>query len=754
MRTILFFISSCLFITACSASTTTPAPSDWVDPFFGTSEGTRHYAWMGGLNPAATTPFGLVQLGPDSVSEGDFGAGYIHEHTTLMGFSFMHMSGVGAFGDLGNFLVTPTTGPLKTSYGETGKPGTGYLSRKEGEVAKAGYYAVTLVDHGVRAELAAAPRAGILRFTFPEHKHARIQVDLARRIGGTAVMESVKVVGDNAIEGWMRCDYTGGGFRNGRGRCVNYTVHFRAEFTKPITDCGVWEAEITDGEKRKGAQPMKGFFDKMAAAKVTPGCREKEGKHIGFYTAFATTNKEQVLMKVGLSMNSVEGARRNLEHDIAGWDFEAVRATAEKAWNEELSRVGVEGGSADQRAIFYSSLYRAMVDPRTVSDADGAFVRGDKLRTVRTGAAYGRRTSFSGWDVYRSAFPLLTLVNPKAVGDTLQSLCDLADESQKGYLSRWDLFNAYCDCMVGNAAVTCIGDAYAKGLRNFDVAQAYRLAKSTCERVGVGEKGFRAGDLSVSLECSLPEWNMYRLAEAMGNAEDAARFKKRSEGWRGLYDSKTGWLNGACLECNPGQQGWHVPHDIQGLAELTGGREKLLARLEEFFEKTRDVASFHGNAYYTHVNEPSHLIPFLFNRLGAPWLTQKWVRHICDKAYKTGPMGLCGSDDVGQVSAWYVLAGMGLHQSCPGDTRYELFTPLFDKVTLRIDPLYGVSADGKPKVFTVVARGNGSGERYIQSARLNGQPLERCWVDHREIVAGGTLELELAPLPNKAWGLK
>lgn len=719
-------------------------PADLVNPFIGavTQSKLRHSASQGKTFPGVATPYGLVQLSPDSISEGDNGSGYNFEHTTLMGFSFTHMSGVGWYGDLGNLLVTPTTGPLRTSYGRTDRPGSGYLSRKTNEVAQAGYYAVTLIDHGVRAELTATARAGMLRFTFPKSDEARVQLDLARRVGGTAVMESVKVVGDAAIEGWMRCTAEGGGWGSGAGH-PDYTAYFRMEFSRPLKDVGVWEVDIPDGARRKHQESNESFMSAMDAAKVTPGCREKEGRHIGFYTAFATKEGEQVLVKAGLSFVSVEGARRNLAAELPGWDFDGVRAAARERWNRELSRISVEGGTEAQRIAFYTAMYHAMIDPRCFADVDGSYPGGDGR--VHRSERYTRRTIFSGWDVYRSAFPLMTLIAPDVVNDTVQSLTDLAVESGRGYFERWEFLNAYSGCMNGNPAVIVAADAHAKGLRGFDVERAYGIARQTCEKFGTGDRGFVPDRLSDTGEYNLAEWNLSRWGRALGHEDDAKRFEARSRGWRNLYDPATGWFKGRCVESNPDQQGWFVPHDINGLIEQVGGREKFLARLTGFFDRTPDVTRW--NELYNHANEPVHLVPFLFNRAGAPWLTQKWVRFISEKAYGADVYGLCGDEDVGQMSAWYILCAAGLHQACPGDPRYELFTPLFDTVRMRIDPLYG-----KDRVFTIACRGNGPGARYIRSAKLNDKPLDRCWLDHAEIVAGGRLDLELDTSPNPAFG--
>jgi predicted alpha-1,2-mannosidase len=722
------------------------APVDQVNPFIGavTQSRVRHTGSQGKTFPGATTPYGLVQLSPDSISEGDNGPGYNFEHTTLMGFSFTHMSGIGWYGDLGNLLVMPANGPLKTSYGETDQPGTGYLSRKTNEVAQAGYYAVTLADYGIRAELTAAPRAGMLRFTFPAHERSRIQLDLARRVAGTAVTQAVQVVAANAVEGWMRCTAAGGGWGSGGGH-PNYTVYFRAEVSRPVTNGGVWEVTIPDGARRKHQEHDPAFLKAMEKANVLPGCRAREGKHLGFFFEFPTAAGEQVIMKAGLSFTSLEGARRNLAADIPGWDFDAVRGAAKAAWGRELSRIEVEGGTEAQQIAFYTALYHAMIDPRCLADVDGAYPGGDVDRTPRRSERYTRRTIFSGWDVYRSAYPLMTLIAPQVVGDMIDSLCELSVESGKGYLERWEFLNAYSGCMNGNPAVVVIADAYTKGLRNFDVARAYACARATCEKIGTGDRGFSPGRLSDTGEYNLADWCLAQVARGEGHEEDARRFLARSRGWRQLYDPARGWFTGGCVESNPEQQGWFVPHDPPGLIEQVGGREKFLARLAAFFEKTPDVTRWNG--LYNHANEPVHLVPFLFNRAGAPWLTQKWVRFICEKAYGADVYGLCGDEDVGQMSAWFILCACGIHQACPGDPRYELFTPLFDKVTMRIDPIYG-----KDRTFTMVSRGNGPGPRYIQSARLNGRPLDRCWLSHAEIVAGGTLELDLADTPNTEWG--
>jgi predicted alpha-1,2-mannosidase len=749
-----FFLAATLFLHAPAVRSVEPV--DLVDTLIGTVP--RH----GKVFPGAATPSGLVQLSPDTYTGGDLGCGYSYDHDSIEGFSFTHMSGVGAYGDLGNLLVTPTTGPLRTDKGwltqeRHREPGYRSAYRHETEVARAGYYAVTLEDYQIRAEMTAAPHSGILRFTFPSHQQSRIQIDLARRTGGASDRQYFRMVDDHTLEGWMKVSRKGGAW-------ADYTAYFHAKFSRPLKNVGAWSAEIPDDFKRGQKEVRSPKFHEMCAnAKVLPGCRELEGKHIGFFTQFESSANEVVQVKAGISFVSIEGARNNLEKEIPGWEFDTVRSQARQLWAKALDKIEVQGGTPEQQRLFYTALYRTMIDPRASADLDGAYPGGGgvPLKTDR----YTRRTIFSGWDVFRSQFPLQTIINPSLVRDTIHSLVDLAEESGKGYFVRWEFFNAYDGVMIANPAVVVLADAYAKGIRGYDLERAYAAARASCEKFCNGELGYGPRNISTTLEYAHNEWCLSRLAAALGKKEDAVLYAHRAQGYRNVFDPQFGWFHPkdakgewlaptekgrldprGSVESNWGQQGWFVPHDVPGLASLLGGNAQAAAQLNTFFENTPDPSV--GNDYYNHANEVVHLAPFLFNRLGRPWLTQKWVRFVCEKAYSDRPDGLAGDDDVGQMTAWYILCSSGLHQACPGDPRYEIFTPIFDRITYRIDPLYGAG-----RTFEIVTRGNASGERYIQSAKLNGKPLERCWIDHQEIVSGGTLELELGEKPNKTWGI-
>jgi predicted alpha-1,2-mannosidase len=758
MRRIVVLIG--LVVAAKFAAAQTKTPANYINPFIGTS---RH--GNGRTIPGAITPFGMVQVNPNTITGGDNGMGYIYENEYIEGFAFTQMSGIGWYGDLGNLLTTPTTGPLQVVAGRHAELGKGYRShyKKDDEIAKAGYYAATLTDYNVRAEATAAPHSGMLRFTFPENKQSRIQIDLARRCGGTSVLQYVKVVNKNTIEGWMKCTPEGGGWGDGTGK-ADYTVYFYASFSKPVKNFGVWSADIPEGINRKRESVMSLHYDSLIAkSAILSGCKEKEGKHLGFYTEFATTANEKVLMKSGISFSSLEGAKSNVEQEIPAWDFEKIVADAKVLWNKQLEKITVTGGTEDQKAAFYTASYHAMMDPRTITDLNGNYPGAD--HKVHKATDFTKISVFSGWDVFRSEFPLQTIINPKVVSNMITSLVTMAEQSGQDYLERWELLNAYSGCMVGNPAVAVIADAYNKGIRDFDISNAYKYSKQSVDKFGNG-KNFKLGnyDISLTLEYAYDEWCVANLASSLGKTEDVATYTRLSKSYKNVFDPQVGWFRPrnqdgswrpwpaegrlkesyGSVESDPYQQGWFVPHDINGLVNLLGGREKTIADLNSFFEHTPKDLSW--NAYYNHSNEPVHLVPFMFNRLGAPWLTQKWVRFVCENGYQNTISGIVGNEDVGQMSAWFVLAASGLHQACPGDTRYEIFGTIFNTVAIH--------AEATGKTFTINATNNSPQNMYIQSAKLNGKTYNKCYIDHTDILKGGILDLVMGPEPNKSWGVE
>lgn len=771
----LFIACSLLWVTACSSPKVTEeelTPTDYVNPFIGasTSVGAAGvYHGLGKTFPGATTPYGMVQVSPNTITGGDNGSGYSDEHRTIEGFAFTQMSGVGWFGDLGNFLVMPTTGELhKVAGKENNDSIKGYRSayNKATETAKAGYYSVELTDYGIKAESSATPHCGILRFTYPSSNQSRIQIDLARRVGGTSTAQYIKVVDDYTVQGWMKCTPEGGGWGNGDGK-ADYTVYYYAQFSKPLTNYGIWSADIPDSWLRKRNEVVSiPYLTRVSQAPIITDKKELEGKHLGFFTEFPTKEGEVVEMKAGISFVDMEGAAANFKQEIAGKDFDQVKREADELWNRELNRVCISGGTDEEKTIFYTALYHTMIDPRIYADVDGRYVGGDR-NVYRGDSTFTKRTIFSGWDVFRSQFPLQTIINPRLVSDQLNSLITMAEQSGREYYERWEFLNSYSGCMLGNPALSVLADAYVKGIRTYDVDKAYQYAVNTSRRFGNDSLGYAPEPLSIShtLEYAYTDWCISQLAKCLGKEEDSKHFHEKGQAYHAIFDKEKGWFrprkaNGeweewpenartkewyGCIEANTYQQGWFVPHDVPGMVALMGGKEKVIADLTDFFSKT--PSDMLWNEYYNHANEPVHFVPFLFNKLGVPWHTQKWTRHTCEQAYSNGVEGIVGNEDVGQMSAWYVLAASGIHPSCPGESRMEITSPVFDKVEFRLDPQYHSG-----KTFTVIAHDNSRKNIYIQKALLNGKEHIKCFLDFADIAAGGTLELFMGNKPNENWG--
>lgn len=733
--------------------------SRWVNPMIGASTDTEAagaYHGLGKTFPGAATPYGMVQVSPQTITGGDNGSGYSDHHSTVEGFSLTQMSGIGWYGDLGNFTVMPTTGELQLAAGREDGTQQGYRSAldKQTEKATAGYYRATLSRYGIEAECTATPHCGFLRFTYPETSKARLQIDLARRVGGTAEEEEVMVLDDHTLEGWILCTPDGGGWGDGDGKAC-YRIFFHATLSKPMAYWALWNANIPDGQRRHRDDVVSDEYQRrIANACVQHKAKQMRGRHIGFFAEFPSRKGEQVELKVGISYCDIEGARQNYQAEAEGISFDKARSQATQMWDKALSCIEVEGGTSDERTIFYTALYHTMIDPRIHQDVDGRYVGGDQ-KIHNAEGSFTKRTIFSGWDVFRSQMPLQTLINPTLVSDLINSLTTLASESGNQYYERWEFLNAYSGCMFGNPALSVIADAYAKGIRSFDAKLALQYCCNTSQRFGTGSIGYAPGGLSIShtLEYAYADWCVARLAAMLGDKETEKTYMAKSQAYRNIWDSEHGWFRPrqddgswapwpeegrlkewyGTMECNPLQQGWFVPHDVPGMVGLMGGRERALEDLKWMFDSTPHDMLW--NLYYNHANEPVHGLPYLFNRLEAPWLTQYWTRFICRHAYENCVAGLKGNEDVGQMSAWYVLSAIGLHQYCPGDLRTEITSPVFSKVTINLP--------GRDRKFVIKADGNSSDNVYIASAKLNGKPLTRCWLSFDEIQAGGKLLLKM-----------
>ena len=740
-----------------------------VNPFIGASTNTEKaeaYHGLGKTFPGATTPYGMAQVSPQTIHGGDNGSGYSYEHTHIEGFAMTQMSGIGWYGDLGNLMVMPTTGPLCTYAGRDGVAVKGWRSGydKASERAHAGYYAVRLTSYDVMAEATAAPHCGALRFTFPAADTARIQIDLARRVGGTASLQHVKVLDAQTLEGWIDCRPSGGGWGNGDGK-VSYRLFFHAHLSKPMRRFGFWSATLPGQMKGNNDDIVTSqYAQAMASARVVKGClpsdaqdasavSELEGRSIGVYGEFATIDGERVELTMGLSYVDLDGARRNFAAEAEGRSFDTMHQAAIDQWNQRLGRVEVEGGTAEERRVFYTSLYHTMIDPRVCQDVDGRYVGGD-YKVHASDGSFQKRTIFSGWDVFRSQMPLQTIIQPSVVSDMLNSLITMATQSGRRYFERWELLNAYSGCMLGNPAISVLADAYAKGIRGYDVQLAYTYAKNSSERFGNDALGYTPGGtcLSYTLEYAYTDWCLSRLATLLGHKADARAYAAKGQAYRNIFDKEKGWFRPrdekgqwlpwpeegrlkewyGCMECNPLQQGWFVPHDVDGMVRLMGGKKKVEADLDWMFQNT--PKEMFWNVYYNHANEPVHFVPYLYNRMGTPWKTQLHTRYICRNAYHDKVEGLVGNEDVGQMSAWYVLSAIGLHQYCPGDTRFEITSPVFSRVVLHLD---------NGHTFTISAPANSDQNLYIQRARLNGKVVP-THIDYADIMRGGTLLLDMS----------
>ncbi|MCE1197549.1 MAG: GH92 family glycosyl hydrolase [Marinilabiliales bacterium] len=733
--------------------------SDYVNPMLGTAE-------HGHTFPGAALPGGMVQLGPDTDIKGwDWCSGYHYSDSSIMGFSHLHRSGMGA-GDWGDILLMPTTGKLKTEPGRKEVPGEGYRSAfsHQEELASPGYYGVTLKDYDIKAQLTVTTRAGFHAYQFPKSEAAHILIDLSHGIGDKCTDAGIRILSDTEMEG----------FRASKGFVKDQKVYFHARFSKPFHASGTWNQSA-----------------------VHAGSKEENGTQVGAFADYLTADHETIYVKVGISYTSTQEARLNLEKEIPDWNFDRVSAAAKKQWDNALGKIAVSfdkqtdaSYSKQKLTTFYTALYHSLLFPATFSDADGHYTGLDYKEHVAAGFRY--RSDFSLWDTFRAEMPLLTLIEPERSNDAVNTM--VAQYEQGGWMPTPQQFgNSYTNDMIGDHPVDAILDAYQKGIRNYDIEKAYEgIRKNAMEvppsdhrsrgRTGLDpykKYGYVPYDLfresvSRTLEYAYNDWCVAQLAKALGKTEDYNLFITRAENYKHVIDTQTGfarpknsdgkWLSpfdptfvGSgkerhYTEANAWQYTWFVPHDVQGLIQLEGGRQRFVERLDSLFSVSSEIHNGVSDitgliGQYAHGNEPGHHTVYLFNYAGAPWKTQAMVRRVMDELYSDGVAGLCGNEDMGQMSAWYVLSSMGFYPVAPGQNVYVIGSPEFSKITLHLDKAYYPGVD-----FVIEARNNSHENKYIQSATLNGQPLHKPWFDHEAIRRGGKLVLQMGPEPNKSWG--
>jgi predicted alpha-1,2-mannosidase len=540
------------------------------------------------------------------------------------------------------------------------------------------------------------------------------------------------------------------GFRVSRAWASKQMIYFVAKFSKPFKSYALYS----------GDQELSGL-------------NEVNGDNIKALFTFTSASDEQILVKVGISGVSIEGARKNLEAGIQGWDFDSVRDRASDAWNHELGRITVENGSPDQQVVFYTALYHTMLQPNIYSDVDGEY-RGRDLKIHKTeGSDY--YTVFSLWDTYRAANPLYTIIEPKRVNDFVNTFLRQFDEG--GMLPVWELSGNETGCMIGYHAVSVIADAWLKGIRGFDGEKAFQAMKHSAEQDNLGlkyykTKGYIPADregesVSKTLEYAYDDWCIAMMAKSLGKSDDYRNYMIRAQNYKNLFDPITGFMraksnetwftpfdpaevNFNYTEANAWQYSFYVPQDLSGLMRLMGGRDNFALKLDDLFaaaSKTtgRDQADITGLiGQYAHGNEPSHHMAYLYDYAGTPWKTQELVHRICADFYRNSPEGLIGNEDCGQMSAWYVFSAMGFYPVTPGSGIYAFGTPAFPKVVIALE---------NGKTFTVRAVNISDRNFYIQSASLNGKPFTKCFISHDEILKGGELSFNMGPQPNKAWGV-
>lgn len=752
-----------LFVVVCATGTacveTNPVDlTGFVNPMVGTD-------YHGHTFPGAALPGGLVQLSPDTGIDGwDWCSGYHYSDSSIMGFSHLHRSGMGA-GDWGDILLMPVTGMLKVQPGSKDNPDEGYRSRfsHNEEVASPGYYSVNLKDYSIKAELTVTERAGFHRYTFPKSDVSHILIDAGHGIRDKGTGSEVKIISNTEIEG----------HRSSTGFVKNKNVYFCAKFSKPFDAFGTWnEMDIKSGSN------------------------VDSGIHTGAYVNYRTAENETIEVKVGISYTSIEQARLNLDREIPAWNFDQVREEAKKRWNSELSKIEIQASeknsddyNQNNKVTFYSALYHSLLFPATFCDVDGKYTGLDSM--VHTATDFTYRSDFSLWDTYRAEMPLLTLVDPQRNLDAVKTMT--AQYEQGGWLPTPQQFgNCYTNDMIGDHPVCAVVDAYMKGLRSFDVEKMYEaVRKNAMEvppsdhrskgRVGLSdylEYGYIPYDkvresVSRTLEYAYNDWCVAQFAKALGKTGDYEMFIARAMNYKNVTDtltdfarpknSKGEWLEPFdprfvghgderhYTEANAWQYTWFVPHDVQGLITLLGGRDKFVAKLDSLFTVSSDVLSSVSDVtgligQYAHGNEPSHHTIYLYNYAGAPWKTQELVKKVMNELYHDGADGLCGNEDMGQMSAWFVLSSMGFYPVAPGQNVYVIGSPLFETATLNLGEEYG------NRKFVVQAHHVSKENQYIQTAKLNGNPLLRPWITHDEIVRGGMLEFEMGPEPNKNWG--
>ncbi len=750
-----------------TGSSQTKYPADYVNPFIGTEE-------MGHTFPGAAVPFGMVQLSPETdtayYSYGNgynpdvyrYCAGYQYDDKTIVGFSHTHFSGTG-HSDLGDFLIMPTVGKLQLNPGTADNPESGYRSRfsHSTEEAHPGYYAVKLEDYNINAELTTSTHTGFHKYTFPKSDDAHIILDLTSNIynyDGKVVWASVRVENDSLVTGYMQT--------NGWARTK--LLYFAMELSKPIKSYGL----IDDAKLI-----YKGFWRKWNQDENFP---ERAGHKIKAHFDFKTSDGENIMIKFALSAVSTHNALENLEAEIPGWDFNKVKDEAKARWNKELSEIQIEG-SEDRKVNFYTAMYHSFLAPIVYSDVNGEYRGLDQ--NIYKAKNFTDYTIFSLWDTYRALHPLFTIIEQKRTSDIVNSMLAHYEQSVHKILPIWAHYSNENWCMIGYHAVPVIVDAYMKGIRGYNVDEALKAVVSSAsydvydgigyyKKFGYVPEDLNSSSASKTLEYAFDDWTISRFAKALGKKDLYNEFWKRAGSYKNIFDKKVGFMrarnsdgswkpnfdplstaNQGFIEGNSWNYSLYVPQDIAGFIKLLGGKDKLVTWLDSLFTmqvpdesiaETEDVtrAGMIGN--YVHGNEPSHHVPYMYVYAGEPWRAQERIHQIVDTMYRSVPDGLCGNDDCGQMSAWYIFSAIGFYPVAPGSNQYVFGSPCVQSATINLE---------NGKQFKIEAKSLTDKNIYIQSITLNGKDYNNSFIRHEDIVKGGKLVFNMGAEPNKEWSV-
>lgn len=742
MKRILFFILGVWAFYFVKAQQPVRRFTTYVNPFIGTRN--QNNGLSGSTFPGATVPFGLVQLSPDTKDNPHIPAsGYDYNDSTIVGFSHTHLSGTGV-SELFDILLMPTVGEAKSLPGNSNIPKSGYRSRysHDKEEAYPGYYQVWLQDYDINVELTSTEHVGFHRYTFSKRKDTHVVIDLnhtlnkQRTFGKCQILSSqIRVMNDSTLEG----------YRVLTGWAKLRRVYFRIEFSRKMTDIVLfdWNRKLDKSSIINGTN-VRGIID------------------------FDLSKNPELLVKVSLSTVSSKNARINMEVECPDWSFETIMQKAQDKWEKELGKIKIQA-SEEQKHIFYTCLYHCFIHPNNIADVNGEYP--DANYSIQTSPDKQYYSTFSLWDTFRAVHPLYTLLQKERTKSFISSF--IRHYETYGYLPIWSFWGQETYCMIGNHAIPVIVDAILKGIGSVDIEKAYEAIRNSSlgnhlnspadiwERYKYMPEDIQTQSVSITLERAYDDWCVAQLANYLNKKEDYERFMARSYYYRNLYDFRTGffraknkygnWLASHPLkhgkndghpftEGNAWQYLWFVPHNINDLMILMGGKDNFNKKLDEFFHledsTSRTIPGFIGQ--YSHSNEPSHHIAYLYNYSEQPWKTQQYVSRIMNELYSNTPEGYCGNDDCGQMGAWYVFSAMGFYPVNPANGIYVIGSPLLQEAVMQLS---------ENKFFIVRTKNVSANNIYIQSVNLNNQRYDKTYITHEIINNGGILEFEMGDTP-------